>query len=84
MVMGKQYRFKVAGDYSKKLDFLKGTAAQRGIDFNGDTNKGSFWGHGMMCNYFRVGDEMIVNIESVPQGVTFEQIEKMIEDFFKQ
>jgi len=38
----------------------------------------------MMCNYFRVGDEMIINIESVPQGCSFEQIEKMIEDFFKQ
>jgi len=84
MSMGTQYRFQVSGDYSKKLEFLKGTAAQKGIGFSGDHNKGSFWGHGMMCNYFRVGDEMIVNIESVPQGCTFEQIEKMIENFFKQ
>ena len=82
--MGTQFRFHVSGDYGKKIEFLKLSASKRGIGFNGDQNKGSFWGHGMMCNYFKVGDTMIVNIESVPQGNTAEQIEKLIEDFFNQ
>jgi len=81
--MGQQYRFQISGDYARKLEFLKASAAKKGIGFSGDLNKGSFWGHGMMCNYFKVGSEMIVNIETVPQGCTFEQIEKLIEDFFK-
>jgi len=82
--MGQQYRFPISGDYSQKLGFLEKTASQKGIGFSGDMSKGSFWGHGMMCNYFRLGNEMIVNIESVPNGSTFDQIEKMIENFFKQ
>jgi len=81
--MGQQYRFQISGNISKKLEFLKGSAAQKGMGFSGDYNKGSFWGHGLMCNYFKLGNEMIVNIESVPQGCTFEHMGKLIEDFFK-
>lgn len=79
--MGKQYKFKVVGDPAKKLDFLRQTATERGVTFNGDHNKGSFWGHGLLCNYFRVGDEVIVNIESVPQDTSFEAVAKLIESF---
>ncbi len=79
--MSRQCRFKVSGDPVEKLEFLRRTATGKGITFNGDQNKGSFWGHGLLCNYFRIGDEVIVNIESVPPGSSFDDIAKMIETF---
>jgi len=79
--VAKQYRFQIGSDCAKRLDFLKKTSAEKGITFNGDCNKGSFWGHGLMCNYFRVGGEIIINIESVPANTTFDDMAKMIEKF---
>lgn len=79
--MAKQYKFQIGGDCSKRLDFLKKTSAEKGITFNGDCNKGSFWGHGLMCNYFKVGNEIILNIESVPANSNYDDMAKMIEKF---
>jgi hypothetical protein len=78
MDLAKQYRFPVGNDCSEKLDFLKKTSAEKGITFNGDCNKGSFWGHGLMCNYFKVGKELILNIESVPAGTDYEDVAAML------
>lgn len=61
------------------MEFLSKTAAEKGITFNGDCNKGSFWGHGLMCNYFRVGEEIILNIESVPPNTTYDFVAEMFE-----
>lgn len=82
--MAKQYKFQISGDCAKKLDFLKKTAAEKGITFNGDCNKGSFWGHGMMCNYFRVGGDVILNIESVPPNTSYDDIARMFEKALKE
>ena len=81
--MAKQYRFQIAGDCSERLEFLKKTSSEKGITFNGDCNKGSFWGHGLMCNYFKVGGEIILNIESVPADTSFDDMAKMLEKFLK-
>ena len=79
--MPKQFRFQVGSDCSEKLDFLRKTSAEKGITFNGDCNKGSFWGHGLMCNYFKVGQELILNIESVPENTSYDDMAAMIKKF---
>jgi DNA repair exonuclease SbcCD ATPase subunit len=81
---GKQYRFPIRGDPVKKLEFLKKSAAEKGITFNGDHNKGIFWGHDLLCNYTRVDNDMILNIIKVPAGSTHDQIARLIENFFGQ
>jgi DNA repair exonuclease SbcCD ATPase subunit len=81
---GKQYLFPIRGDPVKKLEFLKKSAAEKGITFNGDYNKGIFWGHDLLCNYTRIDKDMIVNIIKVPAGSTHDQIAKLIENFFGQ
>jgi len=82
--MGRQFRFRVDATANDKLDFLRQSARRKGIAFDGDDNKGTIWGHGLVCNYFKLGNEMILNIESIPMGSSFEQIEKLIENFFTQ
>ena len=60
---------------------MKSTASEKGITFSGDCNKGSFWGHGLMCNYFRLGNEVILNIESVPTDTSFDEMAKILEKY---
>jgi len=76
--LAKQYRFQIGSDCADKLEFLRKTAAEKGMTFNGDCNKGSFWGHGLMCNYFKVGGELILNIDSVPADTSFEDVAAMV------
>ena len=81
---GNQSRFKIKGDSADRIDSMVKNASVMGISFEGDQSKGTFRGKDFAFNFLTEGNEMVVTIESVPPGQTYESVARLIEKFLKQ
>lgn len=79
--MAKTYRFPLGGAPQDKLNALRRNAAQRGVRFVGDVERGSFSGMGLDGFYVRDGSEIVVTINRVPFIYSMDQVAAMIQDF---
>lgn len=82
--MSRTYRFSLRGDPHGKLQLLQTKAAQSGVQFVGDVERGTFSGRGLSGSYVRQEDDFVVTIESVPFLFTFDSVATMIGKFLEE
>ena len=82
--MARTYRFSLRGDPHGKLQLLKTKAAQSGVRFVGDVDRGTFSGMGLSGRYVRENDEIVVTIDSVPFLFTYDSVAAMIGRFLEE
>ena len=81
--MARTYRFRLQGNPQEKLVTLKRKAAERGVRFVGDVDRGTFSGMGLSGSYRREDQDIAVTIQAVPFLFTYDSVAAMIESFLE-
>jgi hypothetical protein len=83
------YTFTIRGDPAQKLQRIKALAAQKGVSFNGDLNRGNFaggislLGMGIRGTYAIQGNMIAVTVIEKPASYSWDQIESQLRGFIE-
>jgi hypothetical protein len=80
--VSKEFQFKLTSPAAAVIEKAKGAAAKNGVTFNGNAEKGSFSGMGIVGEYRIVETNLEVHIKQKPMIMTWGMIEKSLNQFF--
>lgn len=80
--MSKEFQFKLVSPAAAVIEKAKSAAAKNGVVFQGDAEKGSFSGMGIVGEYRIIDTSLEVHIKKKPMIMTWGMIEKSLHQFF--